>query len=266
MKDRILFWIHGGLIHFGIAKYFADKYDSEIFSIIDCHYMTKKFFSDQTLVKFNKIWFFRDYISDKIKKPDLDYLKKIEDKYNLNLWHIAYSDRLFYQFNEYHKFTYEEILNILEQECKLFENILEEVKPNYLILESTDYHKHTLLCEMCKAKNIPILMLCPGRFGYRVTLSSDFDILDDFIEPEEDLKKSPRSQDQAKEYLEKYNTYQQFSKPFLETKKTGFYKVMLGNLRYLLFICNRKYRKFYSNWGKTRCQLLLLFRHTKKMF
>jgi len=257
MKDKILFWISDGLIHFGIAKYFQEKFDSIMFSIIDCNHITKNFFSNQTLVKFQKVWFFSDFISDKRKDPDIEYLKTIEEKYNLNLWHIAYSDRAFYKFNDFYKFSYDEILYIMEQECRLYENILQETNPSYLLIESTDYHKHTLLCEICKAKNISVMMLCPGRFGYRVTISSDFDVLDDITELNNDSKKSQRTFDEAQEYLNKYNTYQQYSKPFTNPQKSGFFKVLIANLRFLLFICNNTYRKHYLNWGKTRWRYMI---------
>ena len=60
------------------------------------------------------------------KKPDLQYLAEIEKKYKLDLWKIIYSDIHFYNYNGYYKFTYDEILVIIEQECKFFEKVLDE--------------------------------------------------------------------------------------------------------------------------------------------
>ena len=68
-----------------------------------------------------KIWFYHDYIKNINQKLDLKYLQLIEKKYGINLWLIAFNDRMFNDVNEYYKFSANEILLILEQECKLYE-------------------------------------------------------------------------------------------------------------------------------------------------
>ena len=74
MKDRILFWQGRELLHFGIAKYIQENYDSELFAIIEIHDKPKKFFEQQQFVKFQKVWYFYDHVSVTNKKPDLNYL------------------------------------------------------------------------------------------------------------------------------------------------------------------------------------------------
>ena len=64
----------------------------------------------------------------KNKKPDLEYLRSIEKKYDLNLWLLAANERIFYDFYDYHKFSENEVLSIIEQECRLYEQILDDVK------------------------------------------------------------------------------------------------------------------------------------------
>ena len=44
---------------------------------------------------------------------------------------LAINERIFYRFNEFYQFSSNQILNILSQECKLFEDILEKTKPDY---------------------------------------------------------------------------------------------------------------------------------------
>ena len=49
---------------------------------------------------------------------------------------IAYSERSFYKFNDYYKFSGDEILSILEQECRLFEKVLDEYPDSERAIEA----------------------------------------------------------------------------------------------------------------------------------
>ena len=81
---KILFWIDDGLIQFGIAKFLQEKIDDDFYAIYDTNHITKLFFKNQDFIKFQKVWFFRDHLSSEVKKPDIQYLKNIEEKYGLN--------------------------------------------------------------------------------------------------------------------------------------------------------------------------------------
>ena len=85
----------------------------------------KPFFETQKLVNYKKKWFFHDHIHKTNKKPDREYLKSIEKKYKVDLGLLASNDRFFNKFNEFYKFSPDETLLILEQECRLFEKILD---------------------------------------------------------------------------------------------------------------------------------------------
>ena len=50
----------------------------------------KKVFQEQNSVKFQKEWYFWDEVKIN-NKPDFNYLKTIEKKYNINLWLWAYN-------------------------------------------------------------------------------------------------------------------------------------------------------------------------------
>ena len=77
------------------------------------------------------------------KNFDLKYLQDIESKYNLDLQLIAFNDRIFYKFNSYYKFSRNEILCILEEEIRFFESVLDEIKPEFLIIfETHQQHNH----------------------------------------------------------------------------------------------------------------------------
>jgi len=263
---KILFWIDDGLIQFGIAKFLQEKIDNDFYAIYDTNHITKLFFKNQDFVKFQKVWFFRDHLSSEVKKPDIQYLKNIEEKYGLNLWQLAYSERRFFKFNEYHKFTSEEILSITEEECKFYEKILDEVNPDFISIGITDLHRNNLFAELSRAKGKKILMLWGVRFGYRTTISSDYDKIEGFNNelPPDDEQRKPISE--IKKYFEKYNTYEAVSrrvnKKFVDEQyKMNSWKIIKRHLHFLIYICNDEYRKFYENWGHFRYRFL-----TKKDF
>ena len=100
MKKKILFWINSGTMNiFGLAKYLQNDMDAEFFAIYDVTDRPKKFFQEQKLVNFQKIWFYHDFIQKKTN-TDLDYLKEFECKYGINLLSLAYSERIFL-YNEF---------------------------------------------------------------------------------------------------------------------------------------------------------------------
>lgn len=114
-KPKLLFWINGFLLHFSLAYYLQSKLDAEFYGLIDIISRPKKFFQDQTLVNFEKIWFFHDHIEKTHQQPDIDYLSNFERNYKINLWKTALNERFFYKHNRFHKFHKNEILSILEQ-------------------------------------------------------------------------------------------------------------------------------------------------------
>src|SRR5690242_6155095 len=110
MKDKILFWLDMEWIRFGITKFLQESYDCDLYAIMDTDKVATNFYKKQDIVKFQKVWYYRDYIIKNNKKADIEYLKNFEDKYDIKLWKLAYSERFFYKYNIYHKFKYDEIL------------------------------------------------------------------------------------------------------------------------------------------------------------
>jgi len=169
MKPKLLFWIDRAMVHFFLAKSIQDNLDCEMYSIFEVTNKPKIFFQNEKLIKFKKIWFYYDYILKTKRKPDLNYLKSIEEKYNIPLWLIAANDRFFMDcytcHNKFYKFSYDEILLILEDEIKLYEMILDEVKPDFvLMLISHQQHNH-IFYKICKSRGIKIIMPIPSRFN-----------------------------------------------------------------------------------------------------
>ena len=68
-KDKILVWIGAELVHYFLACGLQKKHDAEYYAIIDITNKPKKFFLEQDLVDFKKIWFYHDEINNSnIKK------------------------------------------------------------------------------------------------------------------------------------------------------------------------------------------------------
>ena len=159
MTDKILFWLDSNLIYFGIAKYLQEQYKCKSYAIIEVPSLQKKFFKEQNIIELEKSWFYYDNVVKKKSSPDLNYLSNFEKKYELNLWLLAYNERLFYNHNDFYKFSSNEVLNILEQECKFFEKVLDETKPDFIIMAAPNLHYNYLFHKMCLKRKIKCLIL-----------------------------------------------------------------------------------------------------------
>src|SRR3989338_11445053 len=104
---KILFWLDTYFTYFGIAKFLQDDFDADLYAVIDTPDKPKRFFQNQKLIHFKKIWFLHDHISKK-NNPDLEYLKYFEEKYGITLWLLAFNERIFFNYNLFYKFTINE--------------------------------------------------------------------------------------------------------------------------------------------------------------
>ena len=244
MKEKILLWLDVFSAQFGMAEWLQKKYNCEICTIIDVN-KGKKFYEEQKIVSFKKKWYFRECFNKSQKKPDLKYLAEIEKKYKFDVWKIVYSDINFYKYNEYHKFNYDEILTIIEQECRFFEQVLDEEKPNYLAIRITDSSNGQILQKICATKGIKILMLSFTRFGNRAYISRDYDHLE--FSKKQDAKKERSFEELQKDMQIITSLQSTFRKKFRNSKKIW----IKGALKYLSLVISDKYREYYTNYGKT---------------
>ena len=156
-SEKIIFWESGNFLSLFLANSLQKKLNDEFYAIIDVPERQKLFYQKQKLVDFKKIWFFHDAISKTQRKVDIDFLTSFEEKYNINLWLLALNERLFNEYNEFYRFSREEILSILEDECKMFEKIL-DLKPKFLISYKSVFHHHEIFHQMCKVLNVKPLI------------------------------------------------------------------------------------------------------------
>tara|TARA_B110000014_G_C20124868_1_gene598345 strand:- start:2595 stop:4112 length:1518 start_codon:yes stop_codon:yes gene_type:complete len=208
MTDKIIFWLDAFLMNFCLATDLQKKHDSELFAIFDITNRTKKFFENQNLVKFQKQWFLHDYIEIKNSKPDTKYLEDFEKRYSINIWELGLNERIFYNYNNFYKFSHDEILSILEKECKLYENILDEVKPDFLITSETALHQQHLFYEICKKRGVKILMLHQSKLAYKCIISQELHKID-FMPDLDQIVSKNRSFDELLSKLKSFDTGKQ---------------------------------------------------------
>ena len=254
MTDKILFWIDSDLTYFGLAYYLQKKTDAKFSGIIDITNKTKNFFNTQKLVDFENIWFYFDEIAHTKSTPDYNYLKNFEKKYDVKLWELAINERIFYRFNYFHKFTTDEILLILENECRFFEKILNDVKPDIFITKETIQHKDELLYRMCKSLGIKILMLSQPGIGYKCIISSESGNFNS-KETLDEIKNHGRTFQEMQKWLNSFSGYKQLqniSDNFITSRSE---KIKAG-LQFLTSK-NTNLKTHYTYYGRAKFAVLI---------
>ena len=225
-SEKIIFWASGGFLEFLLANSLQKKIDSEFYVIYDVTDRPKPFYEKQKLVDFKQTWFFHDAISKPRNKVDMQFLTSFEEKYNINLWLLALNERLFYEYNEFHKFSREEILSILEDECKFFEKIL-EIKPKFLITLNTTFHHHELFYQMCRAVGVKTLVINLSVFGSKSVISELPHMFDDKRTMEE-LEASNMSFDELEKYWKTFELRKQSEHHAESLRKSKIAKIKAG--------------------------------------
>ena len=252
MKDKILFWLDAGLIHFGIAKVLQEKHDADYYAIIDTN-KGKTFFQNQKLVSFKKYWFIRDCFDLMKKESDLKYLKDTENKIGVNLWQTVYSDIIFNQYNTFHKFKKNKILQIFEQEIRFYERILDEIKPDFLVIRMTDYSKNQILHQLCNARSIPILTLGHTRLGSRCMITTETDLIEEYEKNSELKDEQERDFKELKTYIQKYAKEQS---DFIIKYKNSTKEKISAAFYFFTEVRNKNYKNYYEHYGRTFSNLL----------
>jgi len=254
MKKKICFWINKNFVQYGLANKFKNNSDYELYGIVDGNKSLQNFVENQNLINFKKIFNFVNKIE---KKPDLAYLKSFEERYEINLVHIAYTDRLFYkEYNKYYSFSHEEILSLLENECRFFESILDEIKPDYVLLGLFNQQYQYLLYQMCQRKSISMIFLEPMRFGDRFLVTDQM-----FYDPEGTPEKIQiHAEKKSKKEILSF---------FKEFKPLRFYKQINPTSTYKpkkldkikafsnFLLTSDALDDMYANYGKTKKNILL---------
>ena len=113
MDKKIIFWLDAELTSFCLAYFLQQKLNAEFYAIIDVTNKPKEFFLNQKLVKFQKIWFYHDYML----KPAISDDSSKENDSTLNISELIKNDRIFNpKYNEFYKFKESEKKLIISNE------------------------------------------------------------------------------------------------------------------------------------------------------
>jgi hypothetical protein len=255
MKDRILIYQDYTMHNFGLAKKLQEQHNCDLFAFIDVTDNMNKFFQKQKIVKYEKTWFLYDYIK-KNHKPNLDYLSKFEKKYGIELWKLANNDRIFFKYNMYYNFSETEILSILEQECRLFENIIETIKPDFVIFPLTNSGRMEIFYQLCLKLGIKILMLNATRLGGKVFINEEAEKID-YFEKEIHDKVKNRSLEDLRSILYKTHSFDdasKFTSQFLKSKKMA----LKAGLDFFLFSKNSNFKTHYTYYGRRKIKIFFI--------
>jgi capsule polysaccharide modification protein KpsS len=246
--NKILYWIGQNFTHYCLAKTIQDKIEADIFAIIDVTNKPKTFFQNQKIVDFNKIWFYHDFINEIDKTPDLDFLEKFEKRHGIQLSSLVFSERLFMEYNEFYQFSAEQILRILELECKFFEGILDEIKPDFIFMFTPYFHHNVLFFKLCKAKGIRVLELSVTRFASQGVIG-----LDDEIKNYKNFSTNGkvRSFKELREYFDEKRVSKQ-NKKYLKRSHGSINDLLSSGLQYFLFSNNENTKTHYSYLGRSK--------------
>ena len=257
MKTKILFLNSEELIFYCIANSLQKKIDGEFYCIVESHQGVKDFMDNQNFVKFLKIWHLYDNIKTE-KNVDIDYLRKFEDKYGESIWNFAYSERLFYpMYNKFHKFSDNEILSIIEQQCKFFESVLDEIKPDFLLIGLITRLPVYIIYKICQKKKIKVLTLDSAAFASRFTWTSKINEVEN---PENYLKikHKSRSPEELRDYIKHHTSY---ASPYGgssigENSKSSKLKKLKAFVEFIFRPISEDYTTRYIHRGITKSKLL----------
>ena len=251
-SEKIIFWESGNFLSLFLANSLQKKLNDEFYAIIDVPERQKLFYQKQKLVDFKKIWFFHDAISKTQRKVDIDFLTSFEEKYNINLWLLALNERLFNEYNEFYRFSREEILSILEDECKMFEKIL-DLKPKFLISYKSVFHHHEIFHQMCKVLNVKPLIFSASVLANRCMITEEPNILDDKRTIKE-LQSSSRDFEELQKYWKKFELRKQFGDTTDTLRKSKTPKINAG--LDFVFSPNTIIENNYAYYGHTKRKAL----------
>tara|TARA_B100000029_G_scaffold473620_1_gene515182 strand:+ start:2880 stop:4394 length:1515 start_codon:yes stop_codon:yes gene_type:complete len=249
MKDKIIFWFGGDFTQFCMAYYFQKEYDCDMYSIVDITNKPKSFFRNQKLIPFNETWYLHDQYDSK-QKPDIEYLKKFEEKYKINLWQLAINERFFYRFNEFYKFSTDEILSIIEQICRFYEKIFEEISPDFFITKLTAFHHLELFRLMCNHHGTKVLMLSVPKIAHK-SLISENDNRIDYVNDLTDISYEEKNFDELRLDLEKISTKKMVSELW-NKHSSNSQKNNLKPLLQFLKSNNKNIETNYNYYGRTK--------------
>ena len=253
MVDKILFFLTNDYTHYCLAHALQKKMNFEMYAISEVTKRPQKFFQNQKLVNFEKMWFFHEQIKKEFRKNDLEYLAQFEKKYKINLWKLVQNERIFLYFKNFHVFSYEEILSILEQECRFFESVLEEIKPDFLFTRLPSLHHQELIYQMCKNSGIKVVAMNYTMLGGKTMIAQEQKKLD-HMEDLENIECKNRNFEELQNYIKSFDLVKQIEDKLLKPASGNLEKLKSGK-DFLLRFETSNTHTHYTYYGRTKLKV-----------
>ena len=212
------------------------------------------FFQTQKIITFKKLIYFPECYDNK-SSYNIENLKSFEKKYELNLWLDVFSERYFYRFwNDFHKFTKDEILTILDNVLLFFDDVLQKYNPSLIFMQHAGENiSNLLLYQIAKKMGIKVLM--PSLETYmqnKIFLATD-------------LENSEISNEFKKLMLNFNNLSQLYDEKFIKNQNTGILNTVFDygynlNLTQKFHHYTKRFftnpESIYQNSGKTKINMI----------
>lgn len=182
---KVCFLLQRRFVYVGhaMAMSFQKKYGIKEF----CGYVYVRsgfdFLKKQKDVNYTKLLLDEDlHKGYKKEKIDLNFLKKIEREYGIpNLWSYIEVDRIVrhnmlvreYPYNT-PKYSYEEMMKILQIKAMAIIKFLDEEKPDLVIISAIGAIGSMLLYQIAKKRNIKTFTIEPSRIGIKYSIGEDY--------------------------------------------------------------------------------------------
>jgi len=255
-NENIVVWLDFGpyaYINFGIISELSKLGKFNFIGIVTTQ-QDIDFFQRQQLIPFKKLIYYPACYTGK-SSFNLDNLKKFEKKYDLNLWLDAFAERSFYKYwTDFHKFTRDEILPIIENSISFFIDILETFKPKLVLTQQVGENvSNILLYKIAKKMGIKILMPNQLYLRNRILVSNNLlskEISDEF------KKLMPNFGNSTQIHDEEFIKSQDRSEAIATILQSNFKKNFSQKIEHYIKRLSKNPEPIYKNIGKTRLKMI----------
>ncbi len=255
-KNTVLLWLDNGpyaYIHFAIAHALSKISNSEFVGIVT-NKQDVSFFENQKYLKFKKLFYYPECYQEK-SSYDSEKLKEFEKKYELDLWLDIFSDRFFHKYrSDFHVFTPDEILTIIENSLHFFINILEEFHPKLILMQTAGENVANLLFyRLAKKLEFNILMTNIVHLHNRIAISDNL-ITREISEEFQKILSS--NQNISKEYDENFIKKESLAETVRIQSSFSFDNSTLSQkIKHFAKRLSNDPESIYQNFGKTKSKM-----------
>lgn len=213
------------------------------------------FFQNQKLLSFKKLMYYPDCYVNK-SSFNLANLENFEKQYGLNLWLDVFNERYFYKYyTDFHKFKKDEILSIIENSISFFVGVLEEFKPELVLMQEPGENiSNLLLYRLTKKMGIKILTPNLSYVHNKIIVSDNIDCREISDEFKTLISNSSNSQETYdEEFIRKHSLAK--SMDILLSFDYGILN-FFHKIKHYVYRLSHALEPLYMNIGKTRLKMI----------